>query len=222
MNLKVAHLISIQFGIFIGVVICLVVSRSESFRPHAATAMRKPATERATTVEPTSEPEDQASDMVDDAAAPEESDRLTEQSAPALPNEYSPEAVERYRALATKLYYEQIAPRRTIAAVAPSYTEVAQEPEVVQVEEPAPQTVVYQQPAQVIVYAQPARFVVFSQPRRFFRRCRPAPQPGLLASNSHRRPDSGGTPRSLAVAHRGNTGLPTCASTQGFTPGGKR
>ena len=243
MNLKVAHLVSIQFGIFIGIVFCLVFSRFEYFRPHAAAEMRKPATERATTVEPISEPEDQASDMVDDAAAPEQSDRFTEQPAPALSNEYSPEAVERFRALATKLYYEQIAPRRnassspansSIAAVAPSYTEVAQEPEVVQVEDPAPQTqtVVYQQPTQVIVYPQPAQFVVFSHPRRFVRRCRPAPQTGALASNSHRRRDGGGThlsglpgsrpPRSPGGVHRRNTGVPTCRSTQGFTPRRKR
>lgn len=240
MNLKVAHLVSVQFGIFIGIVSCLVFSRFEYFRPHAAAEMRKPATERATTVEPMSEPEDQATDMVDDAAAPEQPDRFTEQPAPALPNEYS-EAVERYMALATKLYYEQITPRRnassgpansSIAAVAPSYPEVAQEPEVVQVEDPAPQTVAYQQPTQVIVYPQPAQFVVFSHPRRFVRRCRPAPQTGPLASNSHRRHDSGGThlsglprsrpPRSLGRVHRGNTGVPTCPSTQGFTPRGKR
>jgi hypothetical protein len=193
MNLKVAHLVSIQFGIFIGIVFCLVLSRFDSFRPHPATEMRKPATERATTVEPRSEPEDLASDTVDDAAAPEQSDRFTQRSTPALPNEYSPEAVERSMALATKLYYEQIAPRRTVAAVAPSYPEVAQEPEIVQVEQPAPQTVVYEQPTQVIVYAQPAPFVIFSNPRRFVNRHRPALQTGVLAPNSHRRQDGGGT-----------------------------
>jgi hypothetical protein len=231
MNLKVAHLVSVQFGIFIGVVACLVFSRFESARPHAAAEMREPATARATTVEPLSEPGDQASEMVDDAGASEQSDRFTEQSAPAMPTEYSLEAVEKSMAILTKLYYEQIAPRRiassgpanrSIAAVAPSYTEVAQEPEVVPAEDPAPQTVAYQQPTQVIVYPQPAQFVVFSNPRRFVSRWRPA----------HRRQDSGGThlsgmpesrpPRSLAVVHRGNTGVQTCASSQGFTAGGKR
>jgi hypothetical protein len=238
MNLKVAHLVSVQFGIFIGLVICLVFSRFEYFRPHAAAEMRKPATERATTVEPMSEPEDQASDMVDDAAAPEQSDRFTEQPTAAMPTEYSPEAVEKSMAILTKLYYEQIAPRRNASSssanttVAPAYTEVAQEPEAVQVEDPAPQTVAFQQPTQVIVYPQPAQFVVFSQPRRFVRRCRPAPETGALVSNSHRRQGSGGThlsglpesgpPRSLGAGHRRNTGVPTCPSTQEFTPGGKR
>jgi hypothetical protein len=240
MNLKVAHLVSIQFGIFIGIVACLAFSRFEFFRPHAATAMRKPPAELATTLEPLSESEDQALDMVDDATASEESDQYAEQPTPALPNEYSPEAVEKSMAILTKLYYEQISPRRkasssaansSIAAVAPTYTEVAPEPEVIQVEEPAPQTVAYQQPTQVIVCPQPAQFVVFSQPRRFVNRCRPAPQTGALASNWHRRHDSGGPdvsglpgsrpPKSLVGAHRGNTGVPTCRSAQGFTPRGK-
>jgi hypothetical protein len=239
MNLKVAHLVSIQFGIFVGIVSCLVFSRSEYFRPQAAAEMRKPATERATTVEPMSEPEDQASDMVDDAAAPEQDDQLTGQSAYPLSNEYSPEAVEKSMAVLTKLYYEQIAPRRLVSsspantAVALSYTEVAQEPEVIQVEDPAPQTVAYQQPTQVVVYPQPAQFIVFPQPRRrFVNRCRPAPQTETLASNPHRRRDNGGThlsglpgsrpPRSFGVTRRGNTGGQTCSSTQGFTPREKR
>src|SRR4051812_30854390 len=112
MNLKVAHLVSVQFGIFIGVVVCLVLFRFESFRPRPAAEARKPATERSTTIEPKSEPEDQASDMPEDAPPPKESDALAEQSAPAMPNEYSPEAVEKSMAILTKLYYEQINPRR--------------------------------------------------------------------------------------------------------------
>jgi hypothetical protein len=242
MNLKVAHLVSVQFGIFVGVVSCLVFSRFEYFRPRAAAEMRKPVTEHAPAVQPLSQSEDQPADMVDDGADTERTEPVTEQPAPALPNEYSPEAVERYRAEATRLYYEQIAPRRTassspvnssIAAVAPSYSEVAQEePAVVQTYDPVPETVAYvQQPTQVIVY-QPAQFVVFSHPRRFANRCRPASPPGALASNPHRRPDRGGTqlsgspesrpPRSPGVVHRRNTGVPSCPSTQGFPPRGKR
>jgi hypothetical protein len=239
MNLKVAHLISIQFGIFVGIVSCLVFSRSEYFRPHAAAEMRKPATERATTIEPMSEPEDQASDMVDDAAAPEQDDQLTEQSAYPLSNEYSPEAVEKSMAVLTKLYYEQISPRRAVSsspantAVAPSRPEVVQEPEVMQVEDPAPQNVAYQQPTQVVVYPQPAQFIVFPQPRRrFVNRCQSAAQNGSFPPNSHRRQHSGRThlsglpesrpPRSFGVTRRGNTGGPICSSTQGFTPREKR
>jgi hypothetical protein len=179
MNLKVAHLVAVQFGIFIGIVFCLVFSRFEYARPRTAAQMREPATERAATVEPVSEPEDQRAYMADRRAEPEPAEPLTERPAPALPNEYSAAAVEQYRALATKLYYEQIAPRRnassspansSIAAVAPSYTELVQEPAVVQIDDPAPQTVAYVQPAQVIVYPQLAQFVVFSHPRGFVSR----------------------------------------------------
>jgi hypothetical protein len=130
-----------------------------------------------------------------DGADPEQAEPATEEQAPALPNEYSREAVERYRAEATRLYYEQIAPRRntsgnpantTVAAVAPAYPEVVEEPAVDQTNALAPETVAYVQPTQVIVYPQPVRFVVFSH-ARLANRCRPASPPGALASNPHRR-----------------------------------
>jgi hypothetical protein len=202
MNLKVAHLVSVQFGIFIGIVCCLVFSRSEYFRPRATAERRGPVTERASAVEPLADSEDQPGDIADSGADAELAELVTEQTAPALPNEYSPEAVERYRAEATRLYYEQIAPRRNtsgnpattqVAAVAPSYAEAVEEPAIDQTNDPVPETVAYVQPTQVIVYPQPVQFVVFSHPRRFVSRRRPAPQPGALASNSHRRQDSGGT-----------------------------
>lgn len=228
MNLKVAHLVAVQFGIFIGIVICLVFFRFEYARPRTAAEMRNPSTQQAAAVERMSETEDEL----------EPAEPLTEQPAVALPNEYSPEAVEKSMAILTKLYYEQIAPRRTVSsspantAVAPSYAEVAQEPAVVQYDEPAPQTVAYVQPTQFIVYPQPVPVVVFSHPRRFANRCRPAPNASALASNSHRRWDSGGThlsglpasrpPRTLRVEQRRTTGVPTCPSTQGLKPPGKR
>ncbi|MEY2550279.1 MAG: hypothetical protein QOG12_423 [Verrucomicrobiota bacterium] len=59
MNLKVAHLVSIQFGIFIGIVCCVAFSRFGYFRPRAAAESRPPLTEGATAVDPLSEPEDQ-------------------------------------------------------------------------------------------------------------------------------------------------------------------
>lgn len=227
MNLKVAHLVAIQFGIFIGIVICLVFSRFESARPRTPAEIRELATERAAAVERMSEPADEL----------EPAEPLTEQPTAALPTEYSPEAVEKSMAILTKLYYEQIAPRRTVSsspantAVAPSYTEVAEEPAVVQYDDPAPQTVAYVQPTQFVVYPQPA-VVVFSQPRRFVSRCRTAPHPSALASNSHQRRNSGGTqlsdlpgsrpPRTLELEQRRTTGVPTCSSTQGWTPQGKR
>jgi hypothetical protein len=247
MNLKVAHLVSVQFGIFIGIVCCLVFSRSEYFRPRPTADRREPVTQRASAVEPLADSEDQPGDIADNGADAELAELVTEQPAPALPNEYSPEAVERYRAEATRLYYEQIAPRRpattTVAAVAPAYTEAVEEPAVDQNNAPVPETVAYVQPSQVIVYPQPVQFVVFSQPRRFANRCRPASPPGALASNPHRRADRGGThlnastpferptslssasprsPGSPGPAHHRNTGVSSCPPIQGFNPRGTR
>jgi hypothetical protein len=237
MNLKVAHLVVVQFGMFIGIVICLAFSRFEYDRPRTAAEMRERATERAAAVERMAEPEDER-DMADNREKLESAEPLTDQRAYPLPNEYSPEAVEKSMAILTKLYYEQIAPRRTASsspantAVAPSSAEVVQEPQVVQYEDPAPQTVAYVQPPQFVVYPQPVQFVVFSQPRRFVGRCRPAPHPGALASNSHRRWDNGGThlnglpesrpPRFFGLEQRRTAGVPTCPSTQGLASRGNR
>lgn len=238
MNLKLAHLVAIQFGIFIGIVICLVFSRFESARPRTAAEMRERATERAAAGERMSEPEDEFADMANDRDELDPAEQLTDQSTPAMPNEYSSEAVEKSMAILTKLYYEQIAPRRSVSsspantAVAPSYPEVAQEPAVAQIDDPAPQTVAYVQPTQFIVYPQPVQVVVFSNPRRFVNRCRPASHPSALAPNSHRRRDNGwthlsglpesGPPRSFGLEQRRTTGAPTCPSTQGLTPWGNR
>ena len=236
MSLKAAHLVLIQFGIFIGIVICLAFSRFESFRPRTTVEMREPAAEHAATGERMAEPEDEFADVADNREMLQSDDSLTEQPAAAMPNAYSPEAVEKSMAILTKLYYEQIAPRRTVSSipantgVAPSYNEVAPEPDVVQTEDPAPQTVTYVQPTQVIVYPQPV--VVFSNSRRFVNRCRPAPHPSALASHSHRRQDSRAThsralpesrpARSFGLEQRGTIGVTSFPSTQGFTPRGKR
>lgn len=248
MNLKVAHLVAVQFGMFIGIVACLVFSRFEYTRPR--TAMRAPATERAATIEPQPQADDQLADTVDDGADVELAEAVTDQRVP-LPNEYSPEAVERNMALATKLYYEQIAPRRPassgpannwIAAAAPAYAEVAEQSAVVQSNEPAAETVAYVQPAQVIVYPQPAQIVVFANPRRFVNRCRQTPHPTTVPPNSHRRPDREWTRLAAAPAfaappsgglrlprrspegqrHRNAGVVPSCSSTQGLTSSVKR
>jgi hypothetical protein len=172
--------------------------------------------------------------MTDDGAGSEQAEWASDQSIPAMPNEYSPEAVEKSRAILTKLYYEQIAPRRNPSsgrANAPSYAQVAQEPAEVQVAEPAPQTVAYEQSPQVIVYPQPAQFISFARPRHFDNRCRPAPRPNAVASNSPRGRNNGGThlnvlPEARPLGSGGldqrRTGVPACPSTPGFTPRGKR
>ena len=229
MSLKFAHLVAIQFGIFVGVVSCLLFFRLENPKPRMAA-------ERAPSV--ASLPDSEGQSTADYRADPEP-ELVPGQLAPAAPHEYSPEAVERYRALAAKLYYEQIAPRRnassrvansSIATVAPAYTELAPEPAVIHSDDPEPQTVAYVEPTQVIVYPQAA--VVYSRPRRFVNRCRPAPHFGGIASSPHRRPDRRGThlsfspgfspARSLGVVHRPNTEVPSCRPTQGFKHRGRR
>ena len=234
MNLKVVHLVAIQFGILVGIASCLLFFRFDSAKPRPAGEMRELATELVAAVK------DQQADMVDDLADPEPTEVVPGQLAPVLSNEYSAEAVERYRAEATRLYYEQIAPRRptsssltysSSAAVAPSSTAGAQGPAVVAMNEPAPQTVAYVEPTQAVVYAQPA-FVAYSPRRSFVNRCRPIPHSGAFASDSHRRPDRRGNhfsdskecrpPRSLGVVRRRDTGVASCAPNQGFRPRGKR
>jgi hypothetical protein len=201
MNLKAAHLVSIQFGIFVGVAFCLVVSHFENSRPRTVAEKRAPMSERAAEADSLSQSEDQPGDLADNDADADLAELAVEQPKTPLPNEYSPEAVERYRAEATRLYYEQIAPRRhtTVAAVAPAYTEAVEEPVVDQTYETAPEPVAYVQPTQVVVYPQPVQFVVFAQRNRHANRCRPTSPPGALASNPNR--------------HRGGRGIHSNAST---------
>jgi hypothetical protein len=226
MNLKVAHLISIQFGIFIGIVCCLAFSRFGNLGSLPAADKRAPVTKRAAAVEPLARSEEQPGDIADNGTDPEEAEPIVEQPSPALPNEYSPEAVERYRAEATRLYYEQIAPRRTtttVTTVTRAYTKPVEEPAIDQTYDPAPETVAYVQPTQVIVYPQPVPFAVFSQSNRHRGRRRPVSPPGAIASNPNRplsavRHPSG----SPGLAHHRNTGGSSCAPTHGSNPQGTR
>ena len=245
MNLKAAHLVSVQFGIFVGVVFCLVVFHFENSRPRTVAEKRAPMSERAAEADSLSQSEDQPGDIADNDADADLAELAVEQPRTPLPNEYSPEAVERYRAEATRLYYEQIAPRRhtTVAAVAPAYTEAVEEPAVDQTYDPAPEPVAYVQPTQVIVYPQPVQFVVFSQRGRHANRCRSDSAPGALASDPNRHRDGRGTHSnasrpferpaspsstfrrsagSSGIAQHRNTGGSSCSPTQGFTERGVR
>lgn len=221
MNLRIAHLVTVQFGILIGIAACLVFLHFENARPRTTSERRELPTMKSQA--------DDESATVDSRDELERDERLAEQSAYPLPSEYSPEAVEKSRAILAKLYYEQIAPRRNATAVAQNYTEVAQEPAAAQTYEPPPQPVTYSEPTQVVLYPPPGQFISFARPRPFVTRCRPASNPNVLASNSDRRRDNGRIhlpkprpPRSLGLEHRSTAGGPTCPSPQGFTPGGKR
>ena len=219
MNLKFAHLVTVQFGILIGIAACLVFLHFENARPRTTSERREPPTKKS--------PAEDESATVDSHDELERDERLAEQSAYPLPSEYSPEAVEKSRAILAKLYYEQIGPRRNATAVAQTYTEVAQEPAAVQTYEPPPQPVTYAEPT-VVLYPPPGQFISFARPRPFVNRCRPASNSNVLASNSDRRRDNRGIhlpkpgpPRSLGLEQRSTTGGPTCPSPQGFTSRGK-
>jgi hypothetical protein len=240
MNLKVANLVAVQFGMFVGIMSWLAYSQLPFGEPRTAREVRKPMAEPVATFASAPNPAGQRSQTADYRADQERTQPVAEPPAPAL-HEYSAAAVQHYSALAAQQYYQQIAPRRyassglantSIAAVAPTYAEVAPEPAVVQTDDPVPQTVAYVEPTQVVVYQQP-QFVVFSNARRFANRCRPASHPrNARATFAHQRRDRGGLhvrgstgsrpPQSFGVVHRRNDSAPSCRPNQGFSPRGKR
>ena len=238
MNLKVANLIAIQLGIFVGIMSWLAYSRLESAGPRIATELRERAAKPAGPVGPGIKADDQSPDAVDDSADRDEAQPIAEQPAPSF-HQYSAAAVQHYSDLAARQYYEQIAPRRyassslqngPVVAEAPSYAEVEQAPAVV-ADYPEPHTVASVQPAQFIVYPQP-QFVVFSNSRRFANRRRPAPPVIGAHMATHRRLDrprphlSGSTEsrptNSFGVVQRQNDKVPSCRPGEGIGPRGPR
>jgi len=251
MNLKVANLIAVEFGILIGTMSWLAYSRLEPAGPRGATELRERSPGPVAPARPVIKAEEQRPSAVDNRADRDEAPPNTEQPVPVMQHEYSPAAVQQNSALAAQLYYQQITPRRyassgldnaAIVAKAPSYTEVEREPAVA-ADEPAAQTVAYVEPAQVVVYPEP-QFIVFSDSRRFANRCRPAsPVIGAHKARTHRRPDrprpqlngsrdfeSPAAPsaafrrptQSLGLVHRQNDKMASCRPTQGFGTGGRR
>ena len=230
MNLKVANLVAVQFGMFIGIISWLAYSHLPFAGLRTAAKTQESTAEPAATVAPVFKPGDQRSQTADYRANREEAQPVVEQPAPAV-HQYSAAAVQQYSALAAQQYYQQIAPRHyassglengSIAADAPSYAEVEQEPAVVP-DYPAAQTVAYVQPSQFILYPQP-QFVVFSNRHRFANRCRPrAPFAGAHMAMTHRRPDRGESqPNGDGIVSCQNVSAPSCRATQGFRSRGHR
>lgn len=239
MNLKVANLIAIQLGIFVGIMSWLAYSRLESSEPRIATETQERAVRPVAPAVPGFKADDQRPDAADYRADRDENQPIAEQPAPAF-HQYSAAAVQHYSDLAAQQYYQQIAPRRyassalengPFVAAAPSFAEVEQAPEVVQ-DYPEPQTVAYVPPTQVVVYSQP-QFVVFSNSRRLANRCRPpSPVTGTRVATTHRRPDRprpkliGSTgprsPQSLGVVQRRNDKMASCRPADEFRPRGRR
>lgn len=233
MNLKVANLVAVQFGVLVGIMSWLAYSRFESAEPRVAAAERQERpVNSVTAVAPISDLGSQVTRALDSGADREQDQSIGEQPAPAVPpHQYSPEAVQQYTALAAQQYYQQIAPRRyassgvansSVAAVAPAYTEVVQEPAAVSSDYVEPlQNVAYAEPTQVAVY-QP-QFIVFSNQRRFPNRCRPTLQPSAVTPITHRGPGRRGPHQNACgVVPRKNPNVPPCKPGQESRPRGKR
>jgi len=240
MNVKVANLVAIQFGIFVGMMAWLAYSHFESAKPSRfADESRKGPVNSVAPVAPA--PIAPMVDPEDYRADPDRAQSVTEQPVPVVHYQYSPEAVQQYTTLAAQQYYQQIAPRRYPSSnvesrpvvAAPSYAKVEQQPAAVPTEyEDAPQTVAYDEPAQFVAYAQPYGFVAYSNGRSFGRRCRPAPRHGVLTpvtprAHDRRGPNFNGSkdscpPRSLGIVQRTVADAPSCRPTQSFKPHGKR
>ncbi len=233
MNVKVANLVAVQFGVLLGIVSWLAYSRFESAEPRVAAAERResPAAPAAA-VAPISALGSQVTRALDADADRGQDQSSAEQPAPAtLPHQYSPEAVQQYTTLAAQQYYQQIAPRRyasagvtnsSIAPVTPIYTQMAQEPAAVSSDYAEPvQTVAYAEPTQIAVY-QP-QFIVFSNQRRFPNRCRPMLQPDTGTPDAHRRRDREGSHQNVCgVPPRRNPDGPSCKPGQESGSRGKR
>ena len=232
MNLKVANLIAVQLGIFIGIMSWLAYSRFPSAEPR--TRERPP--ESVAAFAPVFKPADQRLQAADYSADGEGAQPMAEQTAQAALD---------YSALAAQLYYQQIAPRRyasagpanaSIGGNSLSYTTVAQEPAAVPADYvDSPQTVAYAQPTQFIAY--PAETVVFSNSRSFGNRFRSTRHPGALNATTHRRPNRAGPHQNIFEVVPGQIpnaascppivpgqipSAPSCRPTQGFRPRGNR
>lgn len=239
MNVKVANLVAVQFGVLVGIVSWLAYSRFESAEPRVAVVEMRKSPAAPAAVAPISDLGSQVARVLDDGADREQDQSIGEQPAPVTPpHQYSPEAVQQYTALAAQQYYQQISPRRyassgvansSVAADSRSYAEVAQEPASVSPDyADSPQTVAYAEPAQVVVY-QP-QFIVFSNQRRFANRCRPTLR--SAAPITHRGPGRGGPHLSgstesrptkcLGTVPSRNPNDPSCRPSQESRPRGKR
>ena len=247
MNLKVVNLVAIQFGMFLGIISWLAYSHFESGEsPRVAEENLKAPVNSVAPFAPMTDPDGQRPVPADDRADPDRVPPVTEQPVPVVQYQYSPEAVQRYAALAAQQYYQQIAPRpyassnlenRPVVA-APSYAKLEQEPVPVPTEyEDVPQTVAYDEPAQIVAYAQPYAYVAYSAFPRFANRCRPVSHHrNARRTFAHQRRKTGGLhvrgtslntgscrpATTLGVVHRRNDSAPSCRPSRGFAARGRR
>src|ERR1043166_3384610 len=103
MNLKIANVVAIQFGILIGLMSWLTYCRFPSAEPNTAAETKRKMVNSMPSDAPVSELKNQRSQTADNRVDRERPQTEAEQRA---------QAVREYTALAAQLYYQQIAPRR--------------------------------------------------------------------------------------------------------------
>jgi hypothetical protein len=195
MNLKLANLIVVQFGIFVGVMSWLAYSHLPSAKPRSAAEMQE-ITAPIETGAPAFEARNQRPSNVDYSADREQARLMAERSV-------SLASLQRYdQAIATEPYVN------SIAADSPSYPEAEQEQAVVPSDYASPQSVIYAQ-----------QIVVFSNRRRFANRCRSTPRPGAVNPTlAHQCPDRRNShPSDPRVVSAPNVSTPP-PPAEGFKP----
>jgi hypothetical protein len=207
MNLKVANLIAVQFGIFIGIMSWLGYSRFQSAQPRTASEISATRVAPFETVSPVLEQRNQRPYPANYETDHEQAQPVDEEEAPVAP-EYEQEIAQQP--------YPDSGGNRYVAADSPSYAEVGREPAVAQPD--------YVPSPQILVYAQPAQVVVFSNAGRFAnRRSRSRPHAGTLIATEHRGPDRMGPDRrGNGIRPRWDPNTQSCPPTQGFGPRGHR
>lgn len=206
MNLKVANLVAIQFGVFIGMMSWLIYSRLPSAEPRTTAEMHERRVTPFTTVSPVFERRNQRPPPVDSETDQERPQPVDEEVAPTA-EEYDQET-------ATQPYTSSGPGNGYVAADSPSYAAVDQEQPVVS---PA-----YVGAPQIVVYPQPLQVVAFSNSRRFANRFRSTLHSGSPMTTDHRRPDRGQFRGDEGVAPRAHPDAPSSRPGQGFRPRGNR
>jgi hypothetical protein len=183
MKLKIANLVAIQFGIFVGTMSWLVYSSLPSNEPRAAAeaqeSMMPPVAREARSFEPRN-PRPHTRDY----AADRDRARQRDEQLQPMSQDYDEE-------IAPEPYANSGPDAASIGGNSLSYTTGAQEPAVAPTEYvDSPQTVAYAQPPQFIAY--PAETVVFSNSRSFGNRFRSTRPRGAFNAITHRPPNGGG------------------------------
>jgi hypothetical protein len=201
MNLKIANLIAVEFGVFIGIMSWLAYSRiesPESPEPRAAAESQDEIVQPVATVAPAVQPRSPRRRPGDNANERERTELVDENMASTV------QAREYYPEIATEPYISY-GLNGSIVKVVPSYVAVAQEPAAV-----SPDYADYTASPQFVVYPEFASYYETPYRRSFAKRCRSNPRFG-----GPRRANPDFCPTSIHPPGRGGGAVPHC------NPGGQ-